>query len=272
MSADTEKTDITKKRVVLDLPGTDAVTVQRDIPCKVVDGEALTLDLYYPPGWSGGARTPAVLFVTGYSDVGMQAMLGCKAKEMASYASWAELVAASGMIGITYEARQPAADVQAVLQHMRHHAGSLGLDEGRIGVWACSGNVPNALSVLMQDARDPVACAVLCYGYMLDFDGSTAVADAAATFRFAHPCAGRSLDDLARDLPLFIVRAGREEMPRLNESIDRFVSRALQLNLPIAVANHPQGPHAFDLHDDSETSRQIIREILTFMQCHLRAA
>jgi hypothetical protein len=34
----------------------------------------------------------------------MQAMLGCKAKEMASHVSWGELVAASGMIAITYEA------------------------------------------------------------------------------------------------------------------------------------------------------------------------
>jgi len=81
-------------------------------------------------------------------------------------------------------------------------------------VWACSGNVPTALSVLMQDAPDHLKCAVLCYGYMFDSDGSTAVADAARRWGFVNPCAGKSADDLRRDIPLFIARAGQDQVPR----------------------------------------------------------
>ena len=102
-------------------------------------------------------------------------MLGCKLKEMGSYFSWGRLAAASGLVTITYTNREPATDVHAVLQHVRQNAPSLYIDENRIGVWACSGNVPNALSVLMQDAQDYLKCAVLCYGYMLDRNGSTVV-------------------------------------------------------------------------------------------------
>jgi hypothetical protein len=40
-------------------------------------------------------------------------------------------------------------------------------------------------------------------------------------------------------------------------------------NLPISLANHPTGPHAFDIMDDSETSRGIIRQILAFLRLHL---
>jgi hypothetical protein len=40
-------------------------------------------------------------------------------------------------------------------------------------------------------------------------------------------------------------------------------------NLPIRFANHAAGPHSFDVMDDSEASREIIRQILAFMQNHL---
>ena len=105
---------------------------------------------------------------------------------------------------------------------------------------------------------------------MLDLDGSHAVAEAAGQWGFVNPCAGKSVDDLPRDLPLFIARAGQDE-PRLNDALDRFVVKALTSNLPITVVNHSTAPHAFDLFDDSETSRETIRRILAFLQFHLRA-
>jgi hypothetical protein len=140
----------------------------------------------------------------------------------------------------------------------------LGVDENRIGLWACSGNVPNALSVLISE-RPSLKCAVFCYGLMLDLDGATIVSEAASRWGFANPCEGRSIDDFPRETPVLVVRAGQDEMPRLNETIDRFLSRALTSNLPITFVNHPKAPHAFDVMDDTETSRQIIRLILEFM-------
>ena len=50
-----------------------------------------------------------------------------------------------------------------------------------------------------------------------------------------------------------IARAGEDQMPRLNESIDRFVAEGLKRGLPLTLVNHPHAPHAFDLMDDSET-------------------
>jgi hypothetical protein len=37
----------------------------------------------------------------------------------------------------------------------------------------------------------------------------------------------------------------------------------------MTVVNHSTAPHAFDLLDDSETSREIIGRILAFMRFHL---
>jgi acetyl esterase/lipase len=167
--------------------------------------------------------------------------------------------------------KEPVTDIHALLQYVRRNAAVLGIDENRIGVWACSGNVPNALSVLMQEARDYLKCAVLCYGWMLDIDGYTHMSEAAKMWGFVNPCAGKSVEDLPHDIPLFIARSGRDEIPHLNETLDRFLCKALTCNLNITFVNHPEAPHAFDLFHDSETSREIIRQILAFMRFHLLA-
>jgi hypothetical protein len=270
LSQQTQRHDITKKRVVYQVPGVDAVTIRRDAEYRVTDAGVLTMDVYYPPDPKKGARIPAVIFVLGYSDSGAQAVLGCKFKEMESFVSWGRLVAASGFAAITYmTGKEPATDIHALLQYVRQNAATLGIDENRLGIWASSGHVPNALSVLMQKARHDLKCAVLCYGFMLDLEGSTIVAEAAKTFRFVNPCAGKSVDALPKDTPLFMVRAGQDEFPHLNETIDRFLPEALICNLPITFTNHAAAPHAFDLMHDSETSREIIRQILAFLRFHL---
>ena len=260
---------MTEKRVVYRLPGMDAVTVRRDVEYRQTETGALTMDVYSPA--ESKAPAPAVLFVTGYPDAGFQKMLGCKLKEMGSYVSWGQLAAASGLAAVTYENQDPAADAFEVLRYVRRNAASLGIDGDRIGVWSCSGNVPTALSVLMQESQDFLRCAVLCYGIMLDLDGSTGVAGSAAQWRFANPTAGRSVEDFPPGLPLFIARAGRDEFPHLNESIDRFMVKALARNLPVTLVNHAEAPHAFDIVQDNETTREIIRQILAFLRFHLAA-
>jgi acetyl esterase/lipase len=196
-------------------------------------------------------------------------MLGCKQKEMGSYISWARLAAASGLVAITYTTRDPASDVDDLLRYVRENASALGIAENRLGVWACSGNVPNALSVLTKEGAEHLRCAVMCYGYMPDFERGAVTAEAAMKWGFVNPGADKIFTALPQQMPLFIVRAGQDEMPRLNETIDHFVGQALSHNLPITLVNHAAAPHAFDLFHDSETSREIIRQILTFMQVHL---
>lgn len=262
--------EVAKKRVVYELHGVDAVVLRQDIEFRAADGAALAMDLYHPVEAAHDA-VPAVVVVAGYPDEGLRKIVGCRFKELGSSVSWGRLIAASGIAAITYTNREPVADLHALIDHVRRNAGSLGIDPDRIGIWASSGNVPLALSLAMQHGRVGLRCAVLCYGYMLDFDGATVVADGCRLFRFANPTAGTSVDDLPLNLPMFIARAGADQMPRLNESIDRFVGAALARNLPIVVANHATGPHAFDLFDDSATAREIIRGILRFLQFHLLA-
>jgi acetyl esterase/lipase len=261
-------TELAKLTILYSIPGMEAVTVRRDVPYRVTESGSLTFDVYYPPGEAAESRLPAVLFVHGYSDAGTPNVFGRTFKEMGHTVSWARLIAASGLAAIVYSNRDAVDDVDAILQHLRDHAAAVGIDASRLGLWAASGHVPLALSLLMQTERRDVMCAVLCCGYMLDVHGATSVADMQKTYRFANPCAGKSVNDLRDDVPLLLVRAGRDQFG-VNESMDNFVSGALQRNLPMSLVNHAAAPHAFDLFYDGPVTREIIREVLRFMQFHL---
>jgi hypothetical protein len=214
---------------------------------------------------------PAVVFIAGYNDVGYEKMLGRRFKEMAMTVSWCQLVASSGMAAISYTNRDPAQDLDALLDHVRENAMTLAVDEQRIGLSAFSGSVPLAISALMG-RRGSLKCAALLYGYMLDLDGATGVAEAAQNYRFTNPNAGRTLHDLPDDVPLFIARAGQEQFPKLNESIDGFLAGALALNRSITFVNHANGPHAFDIMQDSPASRAIVQQALGFLNAQLTPA
>lgn len=278
MSESSQRSEMAARRILYPTDGRDALVVHRDLPYGE-SREGLSFDLYRATGSRDGTTSPVVVLVTGYSDHGMRRMLGCAAKEMGSYVSWCEVLALSGVSAITALVFDPSADVPVLLSHIRRHADELGLDPHRIGVWACSGNVPNALAVVARDVaeskegnRPHVRCAAFFYGYMLDLYGSTAVAEAAAQFRFVNASHDLSLEALSAKVPLFVARAGQDAMPGLNASVDAFVSAAVARNLPISLVNHPDGPHAFDLVTDDHHTRGVIAQALTFFEAHLAGA
>jgi acetyl esterase/lipase len=245
---------------VLSIPGMDEVIVRRDLPFAAADGgAALAMDLYLPPApRADGRRHPLTLFPFGFP----KSRFG---KEMGTYTSWARLLAASGIAAAVHTYRNPVGDFDALVAHLREHGASLGIDATRLALWACSGNVPTALTILLRRAPgdDLIRGAALNYGLMLDLDGTTNVADAAAKLGFL-PCAKTSLDDLRSDLPLLVTRAGKDA-PAINHTIDGFVRLAIARNHPLTFINHATAPHAFDLFDDTEATREVIRQIVRFL-------
>ena len=271
MSQQTPQGSIATQRVLFRLPGMDEVTVRRDVEFPAADGATLRLDLYQPPGARGGRPLPAVIVGEGYPEEGFERVVGCRFRDMGPVVSWARLIAASGMAVVVGSNRAPAEDARALLRFVRSAAGTLGIDASRIGVWAASGNAPTGLSLLMEEGPDPLACAAFCYPFLLDLDGATYVAEAAAVYHFVDACAGRSIADLPGATPILLARAGREETPHLNESLDAFVSRALGRNLPLTLVNHAEGPHAFDLFHDSAETRAVVGQVLEFLRSRLLA-
>jgi len=46
------------------------------------------------------------------------------------------------------------------------------------------------------------------------------------------------------------------------------VKNALARNLEVQVVNYPAGQHGFDVFDDTDTSRAIIRQAIEFLRLH----
>jgi acetyl esterase/lipase len=263
--------DLVMKPVVYSVPGMEKVTAKTNLKYTTVDNPNLLMDVYTPPGLSKGERRPAVLFIHG--SAGAEA----RAKDWGVYISWGRLAAASGMVGVTFTHRlgypkpflnDAAADVAAAVAYVRANADSLGVDGDRICLAAYSGGGP-LLSAAMRERPPYVRCLVSFYAF-LDVRQSPMHTphESAETLERFSPVAQISggVDGLA---PVFVARAGLDQIPTMNDSIDRFVSEAVKQNAPVALYNHPRGVHGFDNQTPDARSREIVRAALDFMRTHL---
>ena len=257
----TKLAEVARKQVVYRIPGMDDVPVRRDVVYKTPAGGPLLMDVYSPPAGASSGPAPLVVIILGYPDPQSEGRM------FGPLTSWARLIAMSGMAAAIYGTSAPAEDVHDVFAYLRGNAASLGIDRHRIGVYAGSANVPVALSLLMRDAD--FTCAVLLNGYTFDVEGSTAFAEDSRQYGFVNATAERSVDDLPADVPLFVLRAGREHMPGVNAALDQFATRALARNLPLTFVNHATGPHSADIYDDTDSTRRIVGQVLDFLRLHL---
>lgn len=76
-------------------------------------------------------------------------------------------------------------------------------------------------------------------------------------------------NDPEKIAPIFLARAGRDQIATMNDSIDRFIGEALAKNAPLTMMNHPNGVHGFDNQTDDDRSREIIQSAIAFMKRHL---
>ena len=262
--------EIVMMPVVYKVAGMERVSVRRDVVYKPGDPR-LKMDVYTPPGLGRSARRPAVLFIHGGSPP------QTSPKDWGVYVSWGRLAAASGMVGVTFTHRlgfpktmltEGASDVSDAVAYVRANADALGVDRDRICLAAFSAGGP-MLSPSMRDRPPYVRCLVAFYAFM-------DVRQSEQHRRHETPEAVRDLSPIThlgaeggRLAPLFIARAGLDEVPTMNDSIDRFVREALAKNAAVDVANHPRGVHGFDNQTDDDRSREIIRRALEFMKTHL---
>jgi hypothetical protein len=71
---------------------------------------------------------------------------------------------------------------------------------------------------------------------------------------------------------MLIVRAGRDAIPYVNDSIDHFVEAARAKGIPLTKTDFENGVHGFDVEQKSDPrSGEIIKQTLEFMKKHLAA-
>jgi acetyl esterase/lipase len=266
--------EIVMMPVVYKVPGMDQVKVQKDLKYTNVDDPNLKMDVYIPPGLASNARRPAVVFIHGGAGAEY------KPKDWGFYISWGKLIAASGMVGVTFTHRlgypkpmlaQASSDVTDAINYIRKNADSLNIDKDRICLAAYSAGGP-MLILAMRNAPEYVRCLVAFYAFMdvqqSDLHRANETPEMVKKFS---PIT--YLADSANKLPpIFIARAGRDEIPTMNDSIDRFIGEAIARNVNIDFSNHAEGVHGFDNQNDDERSREIIRRAIEFMKTHLGLA
>ena len=223
--------EVTTRRVLYEIPGMQSVHV-RDDSFTGADGQPLPMKVYEPLHLKADTTglAPVVVILEGYPDAGVEKHVGCRFMEYQWTIDMAQLIAASGMTAITHSNRDPLPDAKALLDHVAAPG-------GKVGIWSCSGHGPVVL-----EAAPRATAAVLINPITKDY------------------CPG---------IPLFVVRAGKDETPGLNVALDGFVTRAIAENRPITLVNYPEAPHAFDINLDGPETRRILQQGLDFLRAHL---
>ena len=230
--------------VVYTLPGMDAVRVIPNLTYSNVDNPHLLMDVYLPEVYA--RRSPVVVLIHGGSKPEY------RAKDWGVFKSWGRLIAASGMVGVAFTHRmgypepfleEATADLAHALEYVRANAESWNADGDRVGLMAFSAGGP-LLAGPMSERPPFVRCVASLYS-ILGMKPST--------------------------IPMFLARAGLDTVPGLNPAMDQFIGAALAANAPVTVVNHPAGEHGFDMLNDDDRSREIIRGVLAFFETHLRA-
>jgi acetyl esterase/lipase len=248
----------------------ESAQAHRDLVYKSVEGTDLKLDVYTPPDLLADTRLPGVLFIHGGP---LPADTRPRPKDWGVFVSYGELMAASGLVGVTFNHRYHALtdlersdqDILAAIQYVRERSTSFHLDPDRLCLWVFSGGGP-FLQVALRDKPDFVRCAVAYYAALdLSDKDKKALGDEAFNKFALASCLAP--DDFTQ-APLFIARGGLDR-PALNERIDRFVRQAIAANATLDFVNHPQGQHGFDLLDDDARSRHVIASTIAFIQAHV---
>jgi acetyl esterase/lipase len=259
--------------VVYRLPGMEKVRVISNLKYSEVDNPHLRMDVYIPPELKPQERRPVVVFVHG--GAGPEN----KPKDWGIFQSWGRLLAAAGMVAAAFTHRfspppqsllaEAASDVDSAINYLRSNAESIHANADHIGV--CAWSSGGALLRPLLTKKPPLVRCVLAFYAMLDLQQYAPAGDAARLQLLGEYSAIAALaEDSTMMTPMWIARAGRDEVPMLNEALDRFTARALAVNAPITVINHPSGAHGFDNQNDDERSREIIRSAIEFMRTHLR--
>ncbi len=259
--------------VVYKVPGMDKVQIVQNLKYTKTDDPNILMDVYLPPDLARAEKRPAVIFIHG----GVKTQY--TPKDWGIYTTWGRLIAASGFVGVTFTHRleypnksleNAAQDVRAAIEYVRVNAGKYNIDKDRICLIAFSAGGP-MLSLGMRGDTPFVRCLVGFYAFMDVQQSDYRKTETAETVEAFSPIAYLQ-KDASKIPPLFIARGGRDEVPTMDDSIDRFVKEALTKNIALNLMNHPQGVHGFDNQNDDERSREIIRSAIAFMQTHLNAA
>jgi acetyl esterase/lipase len=257
--------------LVYHVAGEDKVRVQKD---RVYRSEPeLKADIYEPLE-SVGARAPIVIFLHG----GVPPEVPLRPKDWGIYQGWGRLMGASGFVAVAFNHRlgfpnpmmaEAADDVEKLIGYVRGHAAEFGADPDRICLASYSAGGP-LLAPYLRQPRPFIRCLAAFYS-ILD------IRDSDHHRRFLKPdqldlfSPAKQLEEHAATAPpIFLMRAGRDQVPGLNAWMEKFLDVAIRKNAQITLMIHATGAHGFENTNDDARSREILKAAIEFMKTQLQ--
>lgn len=200
------------------------------------------MDIYSPP--KTNVKLPAIIFISGSGET----------KDWQIFNDYGAVTAAQGLIAVQFNRRfangselpQAREDTKSLIDFVRANGDKYGIDTNQIGLWVFSGGGYFAY-LGMQENQPFIKFIVAYYGI-----------DRVETLEQI-----RKLGDKLP--PIYMIRAGKDQ-PNLNNAITLFVLQAINRNMRITFVNFPVGQHAFDILDDTDETRKIIKHTYQFIK------
>lgn len=260
-----------KQRIFFSAPGMERIH-PRSQSYSPAPGVDLPMKVYLPQRSKPGLP-PVVVLIHG----------GPIAPEMSPpdwgvFESYGQLLAASGLAAVTFKHRffgpedyeRSGADVAAALAQLRTRGAALGIDTERIALWGFSGGGSH-LAIAFHDPPPYVRCVVSYYA-ILDLrtapDGLRAKIAPGVLTSMSPAYLAAQAPDADHLPPVLVARAGLDD-DWINAGIDAFVGAAMAKRLTLELLTHPKGKHGFDIFNDDDRTREIIKETLAFLEWHL---
>ena len=263
-----QELELHQKRIVYQIPEMEDVVCHKGEIYYSLDSMDLEADIYTPPGLSKGSKLPVVILTNNYPDV-VWKKRSVVHKDWQMIISWAELIASSGMVAVTYQTKYSPSESESLLSYLSKNSAKFNIDINRIAVFGCSGNALAAQS-LMQNDNYNIRCGVLYYGLLLTPDQKyfEEIKSAQKSYGFYLSDLNK-VDDIPSDIPILVTRSGKDQYTLIINTIDHFLNEAVKSNAKITFINYPEGQHDFDVLDDTKTSKSIIVQTIDFLTTNL---
>lgn len=266
---ESQELELPDKRIVYQIPEMEKVVRHQGIIYHSTNGVDLKADIYLPPDGGKDNNYPVVILVNGYPDSAVNEIWGRDQKDLQLFVSWGELLAASGIATVSYQTQFSLSETDSLINFLSDNSEEYGIDIKRIGVFGASANTLAAQSLMNKDYYN-IKCAVLYYGILLTPDHRFfASIDSAATMYGFYWSDLRPITSIPTNTPMLITKAGNDEFQIVTETTDYYVSEALKSNAHVTYIHYPEGQHDFDILDDTETSRLIIKQTVEFLKTYL---
>jgi dienelactone hydrolase len=244
-------------RIVAERPGSDAVTVRRDLPYH----KDYQLDVYLPA--PDPEKPPVVVLVHGQAPPSILRHF----KDGGPMTSQARYLAARGFAVVVpnlgsaargaerarrYEGvGDVAKNLDDAIAYVQAHAAELGVDAGKMCllVFSAGGAYGVATGLTRPGVRGIVAWNSFLTSDYLGPDKQEW--SPAAKIRAGSP-------------PVLVVRSQRD-FPELNAATETFLAEAGKQGANVTVLDIPDGHHAADLFDDTEDTREVMRKAVRFL-------